>query len=428
MKKYSANLLAHFKRFVEQHQLLDPLYKNPLSLRPGTMWIGVSGGPDSMMLAFALHWLKSKVSVPFELKAIFIDHGHRPKIDLEWDVVQSFLDTLCIPVIKVNLHLSSSPNFEHVARQKRYEAFRGVLGPDDLLALGHHLDDSYEWHLMSLFKSLSNPRMGIALKRGPFIRPLMCLSKRQILNICKEEKIVFINDPSNECLDYERNYVRNQLVPIIKRQYPNYLRNYVYQANSWANNESAKKKSSDLFEFKDALGMLVLAKKDFKETTFQSSTDIKKILAIIKKLSVKERGSLAIEVQKCVLAQAKGKKGPHAFSGGVYCLMSRRSLRFFRAKDVPMIKHHINEMIARCLDGRTSQIPFFFDLFYPFYFRLAPTLTTYLHPFFTFLFGPDASLSYSGSFEMHSVEEIMTKLRHQMPFRPLTKQNLWVYC
>ncbi len=209
--------------FIKEKQLLT---------MNATVLVGVSGGPDSMAL---LHFLKSlRKEWQLEIIAISVDHQLRGEESLEdlryvkemcmqWDI--QFVGTsLDVPTYKETHHLGT----QVAARELRYQFFTEQMKQFNasFLALGHHGDDQVETMLMEFVRSASsNTLSGIPVKRnfstGSIIRPFLCVTKKEIEEYCAAAQITPRIDPSNNEINYTRNYFRNQVLPLIKEKNSN---------------------------------------------------------------------------------------------------------------------------------------------------------------------------------------------------------------
>ena len=209
--------------FIDKHKLIKG---------PATVLIGVSGGPDSMALLHFLNRYKSRLNI--ELIALSIDHqlrGEESKADSEY-VKQQCRDW-GIPFKQVDVDVKSyiqkyKLSQQTASRKARYDTYIDVLKKTNAkyLALGHHADDQVETMLMALAK-VTRPEVlsGIPLKRplngSEIIRPLLSVNKEMIESYCKQNNINPRYDASNEDLDYERNYYREKIVPLLQERNPN---------------------------------------------------------------------------------------------------------------------------------------------------------------------------------------------------------------
>lgn len=186
-----------------------------------------SGGADSGVLLHILFKLKD--TMDFSLSACHFHHGIRGK---EADTDALFCQTVCsqlgIPFYLGRadvpfLQKKSKTSLEETARDARYSWF-SHLGAEysiDYFATAHHRNDQVETVLFHTIRGTSIKGLaGIPCKRDIFIRPLLCLTKQEILLYAKEHEITFRNDSSNASLCYTRNYIRNVVLPAMSKINP----------------------------------------------------------------------------------------------------------------------------------------------------------------------------------------------------------------
>lgn len=221
--RIGSSMLNKVVRFIKKHQLLS---KNSRIL------LGVSGGPDSIALLHLLNQLKDDWNL--ELIVLTVDHqlrGEESKEDVSY--VKKICKSFGIEVIHTSVDVRTYQQRNKVstqvaARKLRYSFFKEQMNKRkaDYLALGHHGDDQVETMLMALVRN-TNPKAlsGIPVKRpiaaGMLIRPLLCVTKEEIIQYCKENELAYRTDPSNENIDYTRSYFRKQIVPLIKEKNDN---------------------------------------------------------------------------------------------------------------------------------------------------------------------------------------------------------------
>jgi tRNA(Ile)-lysidine synthase len=192
---------------------------------------GVSGGADSMSL---LHYLDS-IRVEKELKLIVahVDHmfrGRQSEEDMQF--VQLECERRHIPFESQQIDVSAYQT-EHrlsaqvAARKCRYAFYQKVMEKHDAtaLALGHHADDQVETILMRLGRGSSmGGYAGILPKRafgdGEIIRPLLSVTKEEILAYLSQNKVGYRHDPSNDKDAYRRNRLRHHVLPLLKDEFP----------------------------------------------------------------------------------------------------------------------------------------------------------------------------------------------------------------
>lgn len=186
------------------------------------IYVGYSGGLDSHVL---LHLVISLVGTQ-KVTALHINHQLSPNAD-QW---QSHCSTRC-KELGVNLQSfrvdvkKSGNGVEQAARDARYQIFEAALGRGDLLLLAHHADDQAETVLYRMLRC-SGPR-GLAampehrtLGEGQLLRPLLNIPRATLEGYAKEHGLSWIDDESNELLDFDRNFLRHKVVPILKERWP----------------------------------------------------------------------------------------------------------------------------------------------------------------------------------------------------------------
>ncbi len=187
--------------------------------------VGLSGGPDSVALLYALNSIKETTGDTFpKLSAVHVNHGLRG-VDADND--EEFCVSLCKNLgveLKVfhfdvlSLAKENHRSFEEMGRIKRYECFDEVCKQYDnpRIALAHHKDDVAETMLMNLFRGsglegLTSPR---ALN-GNLIRPLLPVTKEEIISFLDSNLFSYCIDETNFESDTTRNKWRNEIIPLI---------------------------------------------------------------------------------------------------------------------------------------------------------------------------------------------------------------------
>ena len=296
-----------------EKQVLKFIQDNGLFHSNEPLYLAVSGGVDSMVLLFFLHRLKS-YGYSCELNIVHINHGTRQDQIDEEKLVKNFCLKLRVNFLSFKLKdLDTSANFEANARIKRYEIFDRASNSAKVL-LAHHIDDSFEWYLLQSFRSgRLRSTLGIPALNGKYIRPFMSVTKAQILRYAQVNQVPFLDDPTNNDINFERNYIRNTLVPLIAKRHPRYLYHYVQRSNLLAQNlnKSLTKVVSDSKITRTSNSSLIYS---FKNNNYLSSGVA---LEEIIRLSHKKRGNLTQQIEKLLLAVKNFKKGPLLFSGNV---------------------------------------------------------------------------------------------------------------
>jgi len=185
--------------------------------------VASSGGVDSMVLIDV--FLKSKYNIAiahcnFQLRG--------KESDEDEQFIQQFASQNNIPfhVIKFDTKAYKQSNdisTQMAARALRYEWFEKIRKENNYhcIATAHHLDDQLENILLNITKGTGIKGLtGMQAKNGFIVRPFLEVSKQQILDYAKENNIAFREDSSNASDDYQRNLIRNQVVPQLQKINP----------------------------------------------------------------------------------------------------------------------------------------------------------------------------------------------------------------
>lgn len=186
------------------------------------LWVGVSGGVDSMVL---LHVLRT---LGYQCHVAHVDHGLRQSAsDADRLFVQDHCSEQDIPfqTKRVNVQERAEAkgiSVQMAARELRMEWFSDLVqeGPGTI-ALAHHQDDSMETMLVNLMRGWGSRGLaGIAPRSGPVIRPLLAVDRGSILSYAERNSVPFREDASNADPKYLRNRVRRELIPMMEALRP----------------------------------------------------------------------------------------------------------------------------------------------------------------------------------------------------------------
>jgi tRNA(Ile)-lysidine synthase len=199
-----------------------------------TLLVAVSGGPDSTALLRALASLREGRRLT--LIACIVDHGIRTEPENEADI--AFVDGLCA-AHAIKLEVARIPrgecvararaagrSLEEMARDMRHRLLREAAAAADArdIAMGHTQDDLVETLLMRVLQG-SDPDglRGIPLRRGPYIRPLLRCTRKQVMDYLASLGQGWRDDPTNLDTGFLRNRIRHVLVPVLQREFPGYV-------------------------------------------------------------------------------------------------------------------------------------------------------------------------------------------------------------
>lgn len=192
-----------------------------------TVGVAVSGGIDSMVLLHCLYSLKDKLNI--KLVVLHIDHGIRKNSGDDADFVEECAKKLGIEFFKEKIDSKkiakiNKTSLETGARIGRYNVFHKLLQDKvvDVVALAHHQSDQAETILMHIFRGsgISGAKGMSPMRNGAFIRPLLNTSKNWINEYAKTNQINFVEDETNLDVNYNRNFIRNKLLPQIQQRWP----------------------------------------------------------------------------------------------------------------------------------------------------------------------------------------------------------------
>ena len=186
---------------------------------------GVSGGADSVCLFLMLLEVREKIGL--DLIAVHVHHGLRGEAA---DQDQRFVEALCeqhrIPLEIFHVNLESiakkrKQSLEEAGRMVRREAFDSVCKKygGNKIALAHHQNDNAETLLWNLSRGTGLDGLGgIRPVNGKFIRPLLCMNRKEIEEYLAKRKQSYCIDETNAGTDYTRNKLRHLVLPILEEQ------------------------------------------------------------------------------------------------------------------------------------------------------------------------------------------------------------------
>lgn len=212
------------KSFVEQ--IKNNILEQNLLDQNSRIIVGVSGGADSVCLLKVLLDIKDEFNLT--LCAVHVNHGLR---GCEADNDQSYVEKLCrdwgiplktyfvdIKALSKKLGISE----EEAGREARYKLFNKVLQNtgSQFIAVAHNRDDQAETVMLNILRGSGLDGLcGMSMKQGRIIRPLLNISRKQILKYLENNSIHYCTDSSNVSSEYARNRVRNELFPAIKKMF-----------------------------------------------------------------------------------------------------------------------------------------------------------------------------------------------------------------
>lgn len=203
-------------------QVVESLQRLP---GPKRYWLGLSGGLDSMSLLQLLAARRSELAG--ELRAVHVNHGLQPQAG-DWQrecerVCAGLgvpLECRCISVPRV-----AGESLEAAARERRYAVFTELMASGDILLLAHHQDDQLETFLLQALRGagvrgLSAMPASAEFAGGLLVRPLLPYSRAELEGWARQQGFAWVEDSSNQDVDFDRNYLRQEVVPRLRVRWP----------------------------------------------------------------------------------------------------------------------------------------------------------------------------------------------------------------
>ncbi|WNO61992.1 tRNA lysidine(34) synthetase TilS [Rheinheimera sp. MMS21-TC3] len=188
--------------------------------------LALSGGLDSMVLLDLL--AKAQQQLGFKLQAVYINHGLSNNAVAWAEFCQQQCAVRQVEFSSVSLKLEGRHNLEARARAGRYDALAAFITTNKhLLLTAHHADDQIETLLLAL-KRGSGPAglSGIAASKpfaaGQLLRPLLSFNQAQLQHYATEQQLAWVEDESNIDTQYERNFIRHQIAPLLRQRWPHF--------------------------------------------------------------------------------------------------------------------------------------------------------------------------------------------------------------
>lgn len=213
---------------------IDNFFKNIDLNNDNYIVIGVSSGPDSMAL---LHMLKKNLNC--KIVCAHINHNIRSQSNEEEKYLKEYCQKENIIFESTKITNYQKNNFENEAREKRYQFYEKILKKYNShnLFLAHHGDDLIETIIMKIIRG-SNIEGYAGIKKiskvkdYKIIRPLLNLTKNDIIKYNKENNIKYYIDNTNEDTKYTRNRYRKKILPLLKEEDKNVHLKFLKYSNT----------------------------------------------------------------------------------------------------------------------------------------------------------------------------------------------------
>jgi len=191
-----------------------------------SLFLAVSGGPDSMALLHAAAHLVETDARRWHLTVVHLDHGLRPESAEDATFVAVAADALQLPwelrrTDVTALARAEGRSIEDAGREARYRFLDEAAPEGALIATAHTADDAAETVILNLLRGsgLSGAR-GIPARRGRIVRPLLVERRETLRSLLDAAGIAYRLDPSNDDPAFLRNRVRGELLPLLEELRP----------------------------------------------------------------------------------------------------------------------------------------------------------------------------------------------------------------
>jgi tRNA(Ile)-lysidine synthase len=250
-----------------EQKALKFIDENHLIQKGDKILVAFSGGADSVFLLYFL--IKFKKRFGIEVSAFHLNHKLRGK---SADADEKFCIQFCkhhkIELVRISKNVKTLAkkmklSVEEAAREIRYSELKYASQKLNYnkIATAHNESDNVETILLNFIKGAGLKGLsGIPIRRENIIRPVLCLSSEEIREYLIENKIPFRVDESNLESDYERNFLRNEIIPKLKERLNPRLEEkisntakIIYEVNSFVNSEIKKLESKSAKFFGDEI-------------------------------------------------------------------------------------------------------------------------------------------------------------------------------
>ncbi|PHS71290.1 MAG: tRNA lysidine(34) synthetase TilS [Cycloclasticus sp.] len=226
--------------------------------------IAYSGGIDSHVLLHVCAVVQTQYA-HISFLAVYIDHGLH--IDsTKWRVhceKVSFDVGVNFSTQTVNAIDKKGEGPEQAARHARYDALREYVDGNTILLTAQHQDDQAETLLLQLLRGAgvnglaSMPRCA-SFGSGLMMRPFLAVSKQDIVNYAEHHKLDWVEDPSNKDVSFSRNFLRQEVIPLIQQKWPAFSKTTARTASHCAEITSLLSDYASLYFHNDVAGELAL--------------------------------------------------------------------------------------------------------------------------------------------------------------------------
>ncbi|MEJ2529859.1 MAG: tRNA lysidine(34) synthetase TilS [Gammaproteobacteria bacterium] len=189
------------------------------------LWVAYSGGMDSHVLLHAVLQVREQLAA--QVVALHVNHGLQKQAHSWAERCSAFCSQHEIPItiLEVDATHGKGESPEATARDSRYSAIADMLREGDILLTAHHSDDQAETVLLQLLRGsgpsgLSGMPMINGFGPGFHARPLLEHSRADLAEYARNNHLEWLEDFSNRDISFDRNYLRHEVIPLLRQRWP----------------------------------------------------------------------------------------------------------------------------------------------------------------------------------------------------------------
>lgn len=197
-----------------------------LASPPAGFCVALSGGLDSTVLLAALARLRDEGAVA-SIRACHVNHGLHADADAWARACGRLADRLGISCVQLAVDARHRPGEspEAAARAARYRALAAALGEGEVLLTAHHADDQLEGILLQWLRggglrAVAGMARVVPFAGGWHARPLLDFAREELHAWGLQAGLEWLEDPSNRDTRFDRNYLRQEVLPILRQRWP----------------------------------------------------------------------------------------------------------------------------------------------------------------------------------------------------------------
>jgi len=207
-------------------ELAESSILNPELFHHKKFLVAYSGGLDSHVMLQLLAKLREQDS-DLQLRAAYINHHLSGNASVWQEHCQKTCELLAIDFVtkEISVPKITKQSLEANARTLRYEAFAEIIADDEWLITAHNQNDQAETILLQLLRGAGPKGLAAMPEKSTFhntwhIRPLLHITREQIKTYAVSNHLQWIEDESNADINFDRNFLRHNVMPILQQRWP----------------------------------------------------------------------------------------------------------------------------------------------------------------------------------------------------------------